>query len=51
MASSVEVLDLSNLIWSIGESMPMPVTYAAGLVLNGKFYVIGGKNYDIDKTE
>src|SRR5205085_11899622 len=32
-------------IWSTLVSVPSPVESAAGTVLNGKFYVMGGDNY------
>ena len=42
ITSTLQIFDIAGNSWSFGAPLPAPVEAAAGVALNGKFYVIGG---------
>jgi hypothetical protein len=45
ITTTLQIYDIASNTWSFGTSMPGRVEGAAGAILNGKFYVVGGDNY------
>ena len=42
--SSVEIYDPSTESWSVGVALPSEVNHATAITVNGKIYLIGGRN-------